>query len=285
MIKTHIKHIKEIFSEEEHPIKHLGGYIRFWCGNYKRRLCKYLLGKFHFFVENSLISTLMLPALFLLVFSDSSSWAIHDSNSVFKCIRAYIKNNAIIFNLCIGYIVSYIFFYLVVYRVEQRNAKKMKPMLHNLLAETKFILGDIIEVISSEFQIQNNNPEYKSMRAFNDEELTIALENIKKNSPISLTTNASHNRHIINQQPNLSDYIRISFEMLNHKIRSSSAVVNSSDDTLLELLNRLGTMESTFNIFAYSDFVGTDLKSNISVVKDIIKLDAELTKHYSDYYS
>lgn len=285
MIKSHIKHINEIFAEEKHPIKHLAGYIKFWGGNYKKRLCKYLRGKFHFFVENSLISTLMLLALFLLVFSDSSSWAIHDSNSIFKGIRTHLQNNAIIFNLCIGYIVSYIFFYLVVYRVEQKNAMKMKPMLHNLLAETTFILDDIIEVISSEFKIQNDKPEYKSMRAFNDEELIVALEYINKNSPISLKTNASHNRHIINQQPNLSDYIRISLEKLNHKIRSSSAVVNSTDNTLLELLNRLGTMESTFNVFAYNYFVGTDLKSNISVVKDIIKLDAKLTKHYSDYYS
>lgn len=284
-MKTHIKHIKDIFSEEESPIKHLGGYIKFWGGNYKKRIYKYLRRRFNFLVENKLISILCLPTLFLLVFSDSSTWEVHDNNLIFKCIRDLIKENAIIFNLCIGYIVSFLFYYLVVYRVEQKNGKKMKPMLHSLLAETTFILSDIIEVISSEFQVQNNNQKYKSMRTFNDDELIAVLEHIKKNSPISLSTNASHNRHIINQQPNLSDYIRLSFEILNHKIRSSSAVVNSTDDTLLELLNRIGTMESTFNIFAYNASVDNSLKSNVSVVKDIIKLDAELTKHYIDYYS
>lgn len=219
-----------------------------------------------------------------MVCSDSHHWAIHDNIIFFKYLREVIGDNSIIFNLSIGYIVSFIFYYLVVYRVEQKNTKKMKPMLHNLLAEATFILGDIIEVISCEFMVQNNNPKYTSIREFNDNELIIVLNNIKKNTPISLKTNASHNRHIINQQPNLCDYIRLSFEMLNHKIRSSSAIINTTDDTLLELLNHIGSIESTFNVFAYNDY-DVSLRDNISLLRDIIKLDQKLTKHYCEYYS
>lgn len=78
------------------------------------------------FVERKLIWGLFFVALFLLFKSSDEPIVI---NSLQPLLRQFDSGNTIIFNICIGYIVSLLFYLLIVFVPEKRRENELKQKL------------------------------------------------------------------------------------------------------------------------------------------------------------
>ncbi|MCG6202967.1 hypothetical protein [Psychromonas antarctica] len=82
------------------------------------------------FVENRLIWCLFIIALLLLFkSSDELLISVLSDSPVARVFYQFEVGNSIVFNLCIGYIVSLIFYVLVVYIPERRAKQELKDEL------------------------------------------------------------------------------------------------------------------------------------------------------------
>jgi len=82
------------------------------------------------FIENKLIWWLFFVAVFLLFKSSDEVLVTFLSESpIARIFYQFESGNSIIFNLCIGYIVSLIFYVLVVYMPERRAKQELKEEL------------------------------------------------------------------------------------------------------------------------------------------------------------